>query len=414
VAEGVILNVMKDEFPQELTSGNPHAQTACIIGIGETPYLRWGRSVEHNEFQLACLAIVTAVRDAGMELGSVDGLVSFADPPGDLTVLQLALGIKQLKFSAMVWGGRGGSACGAVALAAAAVESGKAQAVVVVRSLCQGRSRRYGRSFAARTHTNFNAPFGLFSPPQMLALAMQRYDHQWGLDSEAMFQVARICNENAQSNPRAVMYGRPLTREKYLASKLIAEPLRLYDCCLESDGACALVVTTTARAARLGARPVALLAATQYGATGWSTGYMGSHNLPASEYGTGGQQELAHSLYAQAGLGPKDIDVVQIYDHFTGMVPITLEEFGFCARGEGGAYIRSGQVARTGRTPMNTAGGSLSEAYVHGLNLVVEGVRQMRGESTCQIERARTCLVTSGAGIMPTSALILGAAASHL
>ncbi|MGE0797581.1 MAG: acetyl-CoA acetyltransferase [Lautropia sp.] len=391
-------------------SESRRARDVCISGVGETRYTRWGGITDRNEFQLACEAVSRAAGDAGIATRELDGLVSFADAPGDMTVLALALGIENLTFSAMVWGGRGGSACGAVALAEAAVASGKATRVAVVRSLSQGRSRRYGRSFSARTHTNFNAPFGLFSPPQMLALAVQRYDHDWGLDRDALMEVALVCNAHAQSNPRAVMYGRALTAERYRASRPIAEPLRLHDCCLETDGACALVVTTARRARDAGAKPVPILAASQYGAKGWSTAYMGSQNVPSAEYGTGGQRELARRLYQQAGLTPAGIEVLQVYDHFTGMVPIALEEFGFCEPGQGGRYIRAGEIGMGGRTPMNTAGGSLAEAYVHGLNHVVEGVRQMRGESVNQVAGARTCLVTSGAGIMPTSGLILGVA----
>ena len=384
------------------------AEAACIAGIGQTEYRRWGGHAEHNEFQLACAAIKTAAADAGLELAELDGLVSFADPAGDPSLMQLALGMPHLRYSAMVWGGRGGSSCGAVALAAAAVVSGQAEAVAVVRSLCQGRSRRYGKFYAGRPHTNFMAPFGLLSPPQMMALALQRYAHRWGLDEEAMMAVALTFRDNAQRNPAALTYGRPLTREAYLAARPIATPLHLYDCCLESDGACALIITTDRRArAAASSHPVQIEACAQYGTAGWSTGYMGSHNMPADEYGTGGQRGLAEALYARAGIGPGDIDVVQFYDHFSGMVLLALEDFGFCEPGAASRYVRDGHIGRGGRLPLNTAGGSLSEAYVHGLNHVLEGVRQLRGTSTSQVPGARRCLVTAGSGIMPSSGLIL-------
>jgi len=386
--------------------GTKGARQACIVGIGETTYWRWGGS-DRNEFQLACQAVRTAAADAGLATSELDGLTSFADPPGESSVLQLALGMRALRFAATAWSGRGGGSCGAVALAAAAVESGHADAVAVVRSLCQGRSRRYGRSHAGRTHTNFNAPFGLFGPPQMLALALQRYDHQWGLDPEAMYEVAQTCNDNAQRNPRAVMRGRVLNRESYFASRMIADPLRLFDCCQESDGACAVIVTTLERARDLPGKPVLIAAASQYAEAGWTTGYMGSHNVPIGDYGTGGQVALARHLYQRAGIGPEDIDVIEFYDHFTGMVVIALEDFGFCARGAGSAHVRAGHIRAGGSTPLNTAGGCLAEAYVHGLNQVVEGVRQVRGTSTAQVPEVGHALVTGGSGNFPTSALIL-------
>jgi acetyl-CoA acetyltransferase len=381
---------------------------AFVVGIGETEYRRPG-GAEHGEFELACLAIQAAARDAGIETRDIDGIVSFADPAGDVSVLQLALGIPELRHASMAWGGRGGAGCAAIALAANAVRCGQASVVAVVRSISQGRTRRYGKFFSGREHANFTAPFGLLSPAQMMAPALQRYAFVHGVDlGESMLAIAQACRDNAQGNPRALLRGRPLTREEYQASRRIADPLRLPDCCLESDGACALIVADAAAAARLARTPVEIAAAVQHGEAGWSTGYMGAHNMPKDQYGlTGGQRGLARRLYAQAGVSPQEIDVAQIYDHFTGMVLLALEDFGFCGPGEAPRFICEGGIARGGALPINTAGGSLAEAYVHGLNHAIEGVRQMRGESACQVPDARTCLVTSGSGIMPTSALIL-------
>ncbi len=381
----------------------------CIAGIGQTEYRRWGGHAGESEFQLACRAIAAAAQDAGIALSEIDGLASFADPGIDPSMLQLALGLPDLRYSGVAWGGRGGSGCGAVALAADAIASGRAEVVAVVRSLCQGRTRRYGKFFAGRAHANFNAPFGLLAPAQMMALALQRYRHDRKLHPEAMMKVVLACRENAQRNPAALTYGKPLTPEAYLDSPMVAEPLRRHDCCLESDGACAVLVTRADRAGSLTRRPVEIAAAVQHGPARWSTGYMGSHNLPRAEYGSGGQRELAERLYERAGLGPADIDVAQIYDHFSGMVLLSLEDFGFCGRGEASDFVNAGHIAAGGSLPLNTAGGNLAEAYVHGLNHVLEGVRQLRGESTMQVPGARRCLVTSGSGIMPSSALVLKA-----
>lgn len=382
---------------------------ACIAGIGETGYRRWGGYTDRNEFQLACAAIATAARDAGLRLDEIDGFACFADPTIDASLLQLALGIPDLKVSASVWGGRGGGPCGALALAASAVESGQARHVAVFRSLCQGQSRRYGKFYAQRMHSDMVGPYGLFSAAQGLALVAQRYRHDYGFTDEQLAAIPLMFRANAQRNPRAVTYGRPLTLEKYLASKWIVDPFRVYDCCLETDGACAMIVTTRERARDLPRKPVEILAALQGSDPEWGTGAMGAHNMPGDSYLSGGQRQLARRLFATAQIAPANIDVMQVYDHFSAMLFITLEDFGFCARGEAPAYVEAGHAAwPNGRTPINTHGGSLSEAYVHGLNHVLEGVRQLRGESTCQVPGARACLVTGGSVISPSSAAILG------
>jgi acetyl-CoA acetyltransferase len=385
------------------------ARKACIVGIGETDYKKWGGIKDRNEFQLACQAVKAAAEDAGLPLSSLDGFATYGDKAIDTSMLQLALGIPQLRFSSSVWGGRGGGSCGALAHAMMAVETGNAECVAIFRTLAQGQSRRYGRFDPQRVHGNMTAPFGLFSAPQMVALVLQRYRHEYQVDTDSFGAIAMLFRANAQRNPRAVTYGKPLTREMYLGSRMIAEPLRLFDCCLETDGACALVVTTRERARDLRRKPVEIIAAAQGGAPGWSTGPMGSHNQPADEYATGGQRGLARDLFARAGMKPTDISVAQFYDHFSGMVMVALEDFGFCERGEGSRWIAEGNGAwPDGRMPLNTAGGSLSEAYVHGLNHVLEGVRQLRGESTSQVAGATTCLITGGSVISPSSAAIIG------
>lgn len=384
--------------------------SACIVGIGETEYRRWGGIRDRSEFQLACQAVAAAAADAGLPVRALDGFATYAELRIDAATLQLALGMPRLRFSSAVWGGRGGGSCGALAHAAMAVESGRAEAVVVFRTLAQGQSRRYGRFDPQRAQGNMAAPFGLFSAPQMLALVLQRYAHQYGLDPADMAEVALTCRDNASRNPRAVMHGKPLSLEDCLRARPIADPLRLYDCCMESDGACAVIVTTVGRARDLRKKPVDILAASEFGEGGWGVGPLGSHNMPAARYTTGGQRDLGAELFAMAGLAPKDVDVAQLYDHFTGMVLIELEDFGFCEPGAAAAFVRAGNLRWPGGAlPINTAGGSLSEAYVHGLNHVAEAVRQLRGESTSQVPGARVCLVTGGSGISPSSAALLGA-----
>lgn len=385
------------------------ANQACIVGIGETEYARYGGLKDRTEFDLACQAIGAAAENCGLRSDEVDGFACYSDTELDASLLQLSLGIPDLRFSGAVWGGRGGGSCGALALAVQAVETGQANYVAVFRSLCQGRSRRYGQFYAQRMHSDMLGPYGLFSAAQSLALVAQRYRHEYGFEDQDLASIAMTFRDNAQRNPRAVMYGKPLTLEQYFRSRPIADPFRLHDCCLETDGACAVIVTTHERANDLAKLPVKVLAAVQGGDYGWGTGAMGSHNMPGDSYITGGQRQLAKRLFAQAQLNPDDIDVAEFYDHFSALVFLTLEDFGFCGRGEGVDFIRAGHaVWPNGKMPINTHGGSMSEAYVHGMNHIVEGVRQLRGESTSQVADARTCLVTAASEISPSSAAILG------
>jgi acetyl-CoA acetyltransferase len=233
--------------------------------------------------------------------------------------------------------------------------------------------------------------------------------HLYPITELHLAEVALNARANANRNPHAVMHARTLTLEQYLASRWIAEPLRLFDCCLETDGACAVIVTSRERAADLRPPVVEVLSAVHGGGPGWGHGPLASHNMPDPDYASTNSRLLARDLYARAGVTPADIDVAQIYDHFSGLVLMALEEYGFCGRGESGAFVESGAIRwDSGRLPINTSGGQLSEAYVHGMNLLVEGVRQLRGSSTAQVPGARVCLVTGGLGVSPTSAAILG------
>jgi len=388
-----------------------NARKACIVGVGESEYTRWGGIADRSQFQVACEAILAAISDAGLSPADIDGFTSYSNDANDANLLQVALGVPELRFAGMVWGGGGGGSCGAVSLATAAVESGQARTVVAFRALCQGQTRRFGRASKGRTHENFVNPFGLFSPPLMLALLVRRHMHLYGTTEEHLAEVAISTRANANRNPRAVMHKRPLTREIYFAARMIAEPLRLYDCCLESDGACAVIVTSRERARDLKQRPVEILAAAHGSGPGWGSGPLGSHNMPDDDYASTNSRRLAGDLFARAGVTPDDIDVAQIYDHFSGMVLMALEDYGFCGRGESGPFVAGGNVRwPNGKLPLNTAGGNLSEAYIHGFNHVAEGVRQIRGESTSQVADAELCLVSGGLGVAPTSGLILGRA----
>jgi acetyl-CoA acetyltransferase len=382
----------------------------CIVGIGHTRYTRWGQTTDRSEFSLACEAILNAAGDAGIAPRTIDGIASYSSDRNEPAILQNALGIDQVRFASMVWGGGGGGACGALAHAAAAIDSGQASTVVAFRALCQGQQFRFGQYHPWTPDSSYTAPYGLFSPPQMAALVVQRHMHLYGTRPEQLARVAIACRQNAQRNPHAVMRDRPLDLETYLASRMISSPLRLYDCCLESDGAAAVIVTSLERARDLKAPAVEILAAGQGSERGWGTGLLGGHNHPVDSYATGNGTVMARELFARAGVSPADVDVAQVYDAFTGTVMFSLEDYGFCGRGESGSFVDAGHIDWPGGTmPINTSGGNLSEAYIHGFNLTIEGVRQLRGTSTSQVPGARVCLVTGGQGVSPVSGAILGA-----
>jgi acetyl-CoA acetyltransferase len=396
---------------------------ACIVGVGQTEYVKRGGSAE-SEYRLALRAITAAVAEAGLTPADVDGLSTFSDERSGQWTLAGDLGLRQLRFATTTAIPGGGGSASAVAEAALAVESGLADVVVVYRSLCQGQFARIGRALApdgvldtppSLTETAletealqaFTAPFGVLGPSIMFALPMRRHMERWGTTVEHLGQVAVSVRGHANRNPRALMASRPLTLADHQASRLVADPYRLFDCCLETDGACAVVVTSADRAADLAHRPVTVLASAQ-GTDGAHLGpAMLNAGTTADDYDTGGGRSVARQLYARAGLTPADVDVAQLYDNFSGQVLFGLEDFGLCERGASGPFVASGALDLGGAIPTNTAGGNLSEAYMQGLNHVIEGVHQLRGQSTSQVEGAEVCLVTSSPGI-PTSAILLG------
>jgi acetyl-CoA acetyltransferase len=386
-------------------------RAAVIVGIGQTTFTRWNDPTVTNELRLACEAVLAAAADAGVSVRSIDGVTSFGGDLNEPPLLQSALGLPELRVSSMLWGGGGAGSCGAVHLAAMAVETGAADCVAVVRSIAQGQTGRYGLYDPNWRHASFTHPFGLLAAPQLLALTMRRHMHEYGTTVEQMGAFAIACREHAHRNPKALMRNKPMDLGLYLASRMIADPFRLFDCCLESNGACAVLVVPWERAGDLRQKPVRLLASVHGSTEGWSTGPMGSFNQPLNQFCTTGARHLASDLYARAGIGAADIDVAQFYDNFSGIAMIAMEDYGLCSRGESGSFVASGATRwPTGALPINTHGGNLSEAYIHGLNHVVEGVRQIRGSSTCQVAGAEICLVTGGPGPAPTSALVLGRA----
>lgn len=380
---------------------------AAIVGIGETTYYKRAQAPD-PEFRLCLDAVLAAVDDAGLAVDDIDGFASYSNDRNDPSRIASALGLPELRFSNMVWGGGGGGGSAAVANAAAAVAAGYADHVVVYRALAQGQFGRFGQAPPLRTISGpmaYTMPYGLLSPAQMFAMRVQRFMHEHGGGAAAQRAVAMASYHHAQSNPRAVMHGRPLSEDAYEGSRWIVEPFRLYDCCMENDGAAALVVASAERAADLRQRPAYIWAAAQGSDHGQN---MPVHNAP--DYATSNFKPLARRLYATAGVGPADIDVVQSYENFTGGVVMALVEHGFCAPEEVDDVLTfENLVAPDGKLPLNTSGGNLAECYMHGLELIIEAVRQVRGTSTSQVPDVELSLVTSGPMVTPVSNLLLSA-----
>lgn len=378
---------------------------AAIVGIGETDYYKRGQSPD-PEFKMCLEAVLKAADDAGLGVSELDGFASYSNDRNDPTRIAAALGLPELRFSNMVWGGGGGGGSAAVANAASAVGAGIADHVVVFRALAQGQYGRFGQAPALRHLTGpaaFTLPYGLMSPAQTFAMKVMRFMHDHAITQEALRAISLASYHHAQLNPRAVMYGRPLQADDYDNSRWIVEPFHLYDCCMENDGAAALIVTSAERAADLRQPPVYIWAATQ--GAGYRQG-ASVHNEP--DYASADFKTLAPRLWESAGISPHDIDVVQSYENFTGGVLMSLCEHGFFSPDEANEVLTAENLrAPTGRLPLNTSGGNLAECYTHGLELILEAVRQVRGTSTAQVKDVGFSFVSSGPMVAPASNLIL-------
>jgi acetyl-CoA acetyltransferase len=375
-------------------------RAAAIVGIGQTEF---SKDIGRPERTVALEAIRAALHDAGLEPRDVDGLVRFDLETTTEVEIARNLGIENVRFfSEIAYGG--GAGCGTVAHAAMAIATGQASVVVCWRARNRGSG---GRPWAATGagvpgDYQFTAPYGLVRPVDQIAMLARRHMHEFGTEIEHFGAVAVAARKHAARNPKALMR-EPMTLEDHRESRLISEPLRKFDCCLETDGGLAVVVVSAERARDLRQPPAFVLAASQG---------MGPEHVVMTDYhGPNFLQTpstwAARDLFAAAGVGPADVDCAQFYDAFTPLVLLSLEEYGFCKPGESGPLAASGALEwPNGSLPSNTSGGGLSEAYVHGFNLILEGVRQVRGTSTSQVEGAELSLVTSGAGV-PTSALLL-------
>jgi acetyl-CoA acetyltransferase len=400
---------MRNEIPAwERAATTPRSirGRVAVAGVGETTYYKHGQAPE-PELKLALQAILAACADAGIEPRAIDGFASYSNDRNDPSRLAAALGIPELRFSNMQWGGGGGGGSAAVGNAAAAIAAGYADCVVVFRALAQGQFQRFGAAPLAATASGEAAltfPYGLISPAQRFAMRVMRFLHDHNIGPEAQRAIALASYHHAQNNPRAVMHGRPLTPEAYDESRWIVEPFRLFDCCMENDGAAALILVAGERARDLRQRPAYLLGVAQ--GSEYRNAARG-HNAPT--YASASFTTVAPHLYAMAGVTPKDVSVVQSYENFTGGVLMSLIEHEFFGADEAGEFLTlDNLIAPGGRLPLNTSGGNLAECYMHGLELQIEAVRQLRGQSTNPVPGARVAMVISGPMVTPVSSMILG------
>ncbi len=380
----------------------------AIAGIGATEF---SKDSGRTEMRLAVEATLTALADAGIEPAEVDGMCTFTmDNNPEMDLHRLIGGKRMTFFSRIDYGG--GGACAPLMQAALAIEAGVANVVVCYRAMNERSWYRFGTgagiaqspTYLPASHYSWYVPAGLSTPGSYVAMAARVYMHKYGVTSADFGQVSVAAREFAATNPQAFFYGKPITLDDHQQSRFVAEPLRLLDCCQESDGAVALVVTSLARARGLRHKPAVVRAVAQGSALGQHrmTSFYRDDLASLPEMGL-----VAEQLYAQSGLGPDDIQSAILYDHFTPYVLEQLEEFGFCGRGEGGDFVRAREHAKGGRLPINPNGGQLGEAYIHGMNGIAEAVRQLRGTAANQLEGISNMLVTAGTGV-PTSGMILG------
>lgn len=388
-------------------SGKFPSREVAIVGIGMTEF---SKNSGRTEMRLAVEACLAALEDAGIEPAEVDGMSSYTMDNNPETDVHRFIGGRDLTFFSRIDHG-GGGACAPIMQAAMAIATGAANVVICYRGMNERSWYRFGAGAAPAqsqlflpTHYSWYVPSGLSTNAGHVAMIARRYMHEYGATSEDYGRISVAARDFAATNPNAFFYERPITLDDHQQSRFIVEPLHLLDCCQESDGAVALVITSTERARRLRKDPVTIVAAAQGSAQGQHrmTSFYRERIDGLPEMGL-----VAKQLYAQSGLCPADFNAAILYDHFTPYVLMQFEEFGFCDRGEGKDFVRAGEHARGGRLPINPNGGQLGEAYIHGMNGIAEAVRQIRGTSVNQLDNIEHMLVSAGSGV-PTSGLILG------
>jgi acetyl-CoA acetyltransferase len=373
----------------------------AVVGIGQTAF---GKGLADTELSLACQAVALALDDAGIDASEVDGVASFTMEPNREVEVARGVGLGDITFFSQVGYG-GGAGCGVVGQAAMAVATGQCNVAVAWRA--RKRAAKGSRPWAQAAGRiadswQWTRPFGVIRPVDEIAMLTRRYMHEYGGTREHLANIAVAFRKHAARNPASTMGHKPLTHDDYMQARWISEPLCLFDNCLETDGALAVVITSAERARDLKQPPAYIHAFAQ----GLPPQHQTMTNYFTDDPLRGPAWTAAQRMWALADVTPSDVKVAQLYDAFSPLIILSLEGYGFCARGDGGPFTDDGNIEwPAGRLPVNTSGGGMSEAYVHGFNLVLEGVRQIRGSSTSQVAGADVSLVTSGEGV-PTSAIL--------
>jgi acetyl-CoA acetyltransferase len=378
---------------------------AAIVGLGATEF---SRNSGRSEMTLAVEAVTAALADAGLAPADVDGIATYTMENNDEIDVFANIGGKDLKFFSRIAHG-GGGACAPMQQAAMAIATGVARVVICYRAMNERSQYRFGRgavltSIASTSVSeNMHGLQGLRTPAAAIAMIMRRYMHLTGATEADFGQIAVSARRHAATNPAAAFFGKPITLDDYFEAPMIADPLRLLDCCQESDGAVAIVITSAEQAQDLKTRPVLIRGAAQ----GARDRQRSLHSYYRTDISRASESELvAEQLYRQSGLEPKDIDAAMIYDHFGPTIMLALEAYGFCERGDAKNFIKNGNIEIGGALPINTHGGQVGEAYIHGMNGVAEAIRQLRGTAVNQVRGPHHILVTGGMAV-PTSGVIL-------
>ncbi|WP_199554211.1 thiolase C-terminal domain-containing protein [Sandaracinobacteroides hominis] len=383
---------------------HPLYGSTAIAGVGLRQYKRGASPLPERSVLVD--AILAACAEAGFDPADIDGFVSYGDDKNEPVRLMPELGIRELNWSAAVWGGGGGGIAGAFGIAASAILSGQAKAVVVFRALVEGSSGRLSAAVMAHHLNDHMLAAGVVSPAQVCAIRANRLFEHHGVPRDIVEDLVRASYHHGSRNPEAVAYGQTFDIEALRSSRLIAEPFRLFDCSRENDGAGALLLVSAEHARSLAKPPVYLLGCAQGTEAGWGDLL---DNDREDLYATAGFRSVARNLYAQTGLSPADIDVVQLYENFDAQGVMSLIDHGFCSYESAAEVIRfDNLIADGGKLPVNTAGGNLAQGFIHGIGLAVEAVRQLRGESSNPVAGARTCLLAGGPGSPTVSSAIFG------
>jgi acetyl-CoA acetyltransferase len=373
---------------------------AAVAGIGQTEF---SKNSGRSELQLAAEAAKSALDDAGLDARDVDGMITFTLDPSDEIGLIRCLGVRELAFTTRI-PGAGAASVATLSQALAAVCSGQAKTVVIWRAMNERSAYRFGQPFVAQTGGVVNVagngtgallwcmPFGAQTPASWEALSSRPYMEAYGVTNRDLAHVAVAQRKYAATNPAAWFYGKPITMEEHQQSRWIVEPvLRLLDCCQESDGGVALVVTSLERARDLRRPAIPIVAAAQaipFEVEVISNYYHGDMTMMPEAHA------VARKLYESSGLTPQDMQVAMLYDAFTPQVFKQLEAFGFCGRGEAKDFVKGGTLEIGGKLPVNPNGGLIGEAYIHGMNNITEAVRQLRGTAANQVGNVEHVLVS--------------------